>query len=499
MPNNFNSHRPLLEADFFKEDPSNGDMPDIFTRYSLFALEQMEIALFCTDHTDKFIYTNNPASRMLGVGRNIPHSFYDLPPENIKFLLPIYEKCKDSKEEQHIESIPVYCGNDTHTYYTGQMRIIHEKYGYPVIIGIFQDITNRSILENKLIALSLKNKDMLSNNIRLVLQEYNKLKSYFAILKKRENSCRRLIDKYKNILQTSSLGLLSLSYEGLILDADKNAADILGLNSIDMTQKSMINIRDNFFAYKDQWDYIMHKVQNNNALLKEEVKLSLPDRGTVWIELSGTSMPEQSLPSGFEALVADITDRKTQEQKLYDMATLDSLTGIPNRVLWMDRLEQSIRQYRRYGGSFGILFLDLDGFKTINDKHGHQAGDMLLKEAVCRIKKKIRQSDTLARIGGDEFALMINNVKELRNVLNLAASILDSIQQPFIVDHANVHLGISIGICIYDDPSLTSDEIMKRADMAMYQAKKHGGSRYVLYTPEMNGHSTNDRKTERPL
>ena len=123
----------------------------------------------------------------------------------------------------------------------------------------------------------------------------------------------------------------------------------------------------------------------------------------------------------------------------------------------------------------------------------------MLVAAADVMRRSFRDSDIVARIGGDEFALMINNVKELRNVLNLAASILDSIQQPFIVDHANVHLGISIGICIYDDPSLTSDEIMKRADMAMYQAKQHGGSRYVLYTPEMNGHSTNDRKTERPL
>jgi len=290
-------------------------------------------------------------------------------------------------------------------------------------------------------------------------------------------------EKYKNLLKKSSIGVLRLNYDGFIIDADRNAAEIIGVKLKDTPYNDITNIKDMLHAKKDQWDCIIKKIKKNNVLLKEEVKLSSPLRGTIWVEISGFSDFDDHGHSWFEALVSDITNRKAQEEKLYNMATMDSLTGIPSRILWMDRLEQSIRHCKRYGGYFGVLYLDLDGFKKINDLYGHQAGDLLLKEVAERIQEQIRKSDTLARIGGDEFALMVNNIKDTRNLHKLARSILESINKPFILDNATIYLGISVGICIYDEHSNTSDKIMNRADAAMYQAKRLGGNRFVVYDP----------------
>lgn len=289
--------------------------------------------------------------------------------------------------------------------------------------------------------------------------------------------------KYKELLKKSFIGVLRLNYDGFIIDADRNAAEIIGVKLKDTPYNDITNIKDMLQAQKDQWECIIKKIKKNNVLLKEEVKLSSPLRGTIWVEISGFSDSDDHGHSWFEALVSDITNRKAQEEKLYNMATMDSLTGIPSRILWMDRLEQSIRHCKRYGGYFGVLYLDLDGFKKINDWYGHQAGDLLLKEVAERIQEQIRKSDTLARIGGDEFALMVNNIKDTRNLHKLARSILESINKPFILDHATIDLGISVGICIYDEHSNTSDKIMNRADAAMYQAKRLGGNRFVVYDP----------------
>ncbi len=188
----------------------------------------------------------------------------------------------------------------------------------------------------------------------------------------------------------------------------------------------------------------------------------------------------------------DITDRLRIEQelresrsRLYRLAHHDSLTGLPNRLLFKDRLEQAIFKARRKGTRVAILFLDLDRFKNINDTLGHDVGDGLLIEVARRFQAQCRQSDTVARIGGDEFVFILDDIGNHGNAEVVAGKIMAAIAKPIQVNGHDLHISTSIGIAVYPDDSDNLDGVIKCADTALYQAKDDGRNSYRLYSSEM--------------
>ena len=169
--------------------------------------------------------------------------------------------------------------------------------------------------------------------------------------------------------------------------------------------------------------------------------------------------------------------KQTNEQVLH-LAHHDSLTELPNRILFYDRLNQAIIKSRRDNAKFAILYLDLDGFKNINDTLGHDAGDMLLKEAAKRIKACVRESDTVARMGGDEFTVIISNVRSKKGKDDVAKKIVGSIASPFLINGKYCSVSVSIGISLYPINGETPDQLVKIADATMYLAKQGGKNCY---------------------
>lgn len=169
--------------------------------------------------------------------------------------------------------------------------------------------------------------------------------------------------------------------------------------------------------------------------------------------------------------------KQTNEQILY-LAHHDSLTGLPNRTLFYDRLSQAMARARRDRGSFAVLFLDLDGFKLVNDTFGHDTGDALLRETANRITACIRESDTVARMGGDEFTVILNNVKSPAGTESVAKKIVESLARPFELDGKVCSVSVSIGISIYTDNGEAAEQLVKIADDAMYAAKYSGKNCY---------------------
>jgi diguanylate cyclase (GGDEF)-like protein len=169
--------------------------------------------------------------------------------------------------------------------------------------------------------------------------------------------------------------------------------------------------------------------------------------------------------------------KNTNEQVLY-LAHHDGLTGLPNRILFYDRLNQAIARARREKELVGILFLDLDGFKHINDTLGHDAGDLLLQQVAGRIKACVRGSDTVARLGGDEFTVALYNCGTHVNVSLAAQKIIDAIASPFLLNGKNCSISVSIGISCYPKHGELSDVLIKVADAAMYLAKQSGKNRF---------------------
>lgn len=175
----------------------------------------------------------------------------------------------------------------------------------------------------------------------------------------------------------------------------------------------------------------------------------------------------------YVAMVSDITERKKFQDTIIRQATEDALTGLPNRTLLMDRLKQALIQAQRHGTEAAVLFMDLDGFKVINDTLGHNVGDKLLVQVADRLRKSIRESDTLARMGGDEFIFVINDA-QLDGVKQLCEKVLESLQQGFELEGEQHQISASLGIAMYPEHSRDENELLRLADQAMYEAKRLG-------------------------
>ena len=184
--------------------------------------------------------------------------------------------------------------------------------------------------------------------------------------------------------------------------------------------------------------------------------------------------------------VVDITERKKVEETIRHMARHDALTGLPNRTMFQDRLQQALLGAERIDRIVAILYLDLDHFKDVNDTLGHPIGDLLLQRVSDRLQACARDSDTVARLGGDEFAIIATNLVQVDDVTVLARRIIDALGQPFDLDMQKVHTATSIGITLYPADNTDPDQLLKNADLALYRAKDAGRGRYQFYDAEMD-------------
>jgi diguanylate cyclase (GGDEF)-like protein/PAS domain S-box-containing protein len=191
---------------------------------------------------------------------------------------------------------------------------------------------------------------------------------------------------------------------------------------------------------------------------------------------------EQGQIDWIAVLARDITDLKQAEERLRELATRDALTGLANRALFSDRLIQAAARQRRHGRGLAVLFCDLDGFKPVNDVHGHRAGDYVLVEIAHRLERVIRDADTVARVGGDEFVMICEGVDDDGELGELADRIIAAVNEPIAVGEATVQVGISIGIGLApsDGRDVDPDRLLSTADSAMYRAKARGGNGYRI-------------------
>lgn len=183
----------------------------------------------------------------------------------------------------------------------------------------------------------------------------------------------------------------------------------------------------------------------------------------------------------YVAVFSDISYLKVHEEELERMANYDSLTGLPNRRLLADRIQQGIAHARREGHPLALAVLDLDGFKPVNDQYGHEAGDRVLREIASRLTTALRHGDTVARLGGDEFVLVMLNIDTLAEVELITTRVLNAIAQPMVFDQEIIHVSASIGLTLYPDDPVDADTLLRHADQAMYLSKQQGKNRFHFF------------------
>jgi diguanylate cyclase (GGDEF)-like protein len=205
-----------------------------------------------------------------------------------------------------------------------------------------------------------------------------------------------------------------------------------------------------------------------------------PDGIKIWLQIITTSLKSQNSDTEDTYLIEieDITLRKDYEDQIHELAYHDALTQLPNRRLLMDRVEQAIVTAYRHHNLLGILFLDIDYFKHVNDTLGHDIGDELLKAIAARVTALLRQQDTIARISGDEFVILLNGISSSQDPGIVAEKILERIKDVFLISGHIINISGSIGIAIYPQHGQDTTQILKNADQAMYQAKNAGKNQY---------------------
>ncbi|CAA7623518.1 EAL domain-containing protein [Magnetospirillum sp. SS-4] len=291
--------------------------------------------------------------------------------------------------------------------------------------------------------------------------------------------------------------------KGRWLVANQFYLDLVGLHDVDYVGRTA---QDLARLSRGQQDFLLstrdtdERAWRDGKSLSYEKTLTPPDGGAKVFDMMKIPLfnPDGSR-RGLVLVGRDITERKLAAARIQHLAHHDSLTDLPNRVLFQERLRQALAQAKRSGWRLGLLFLDLDKFKDINDTLGHHVGDMLLKAVARRLKRCVRETDTVARLGGDEFAVILTNLEDAEGASRVAESIIASINDPFGLEDHEVLTSTSIGITLYPDDSSEADQLLKNADLAMFRSKAEGRNNYHFYVSEMDAEVQARKVVERDM
>jgi diguanylate cyclase (GGDEF)-like protein/PAS domain S-box-containing protein len=280
--------------------------------------------------------------------------------------------------------------------------------------------------------------------------------------------------------QAAGMGLTTSS--GNWLKVNKSLCQILGCSEDELLAT---NVRSMTHPEDAEWmhEQIVNLLKGSIASIEFEQRCLRNDGEIIWVLLSVTKIAEPHHDSASLIFqIQDISDRKRAEEQLMHEALHDALTGLPNRALFIDQVRKSLARWkRRKQGAFAILFIDLDGFKGINDVLGHLVGDQLLVEFSQRLSSTVRPGDTVARLGGDEFTILLDDLNDMNDAITAVKRLVKMLKEPFHLPGRDLAVTASIGVALSADEYVDADELLRHSDVAMYRAKKLGKGRYEVF------------------
>jgi diguanylate cyclase (GGDEF)-like protein/PAS domain S-box-containing protein len=316
----------------------------------------------------------------------------------------------------------------------------------------------------------------------------DKSRELYFINQELQKSIKIISDKEAEtaaILETAADAILMFDETGHVILCNYSAERVFGYSREEILRSNIINFLQFNAALSKNISKVLCFLDSLNATSIVELKAVTKDQKFFPIEFSASSI-ELTKGRFYILIIRDITERKLLEEQLEHQATHDALTGLPNRLLLMDRLQQAVLSAEREKKLVAVVFFDLDRFKMINDTHGHDIGDALLKEVAQRIKKIIRKSDTFARMGGDEFVIILRSLADEKACLPVLQKILACIAKPFYIRDIEINTSTSIGISVFPEGGKTAQTLLKNADAAMYRSKELGRNTFNFFNKNMN-------------
>lgn len=285
---------------------------------------------------------------------------------------------------------------------------------------------------------------------------------------------------YRAAFHQAAMGIAHVAPDGRILGANEKFCQMLGYSEDELQARTLFELSDSDDREAVQ-QFLKHRLSANSSISSLEIEKTYrrKDGSTLWVcEALGVVKDPEGKPEFLVAVTQDITARKVLEARLSHDALHDALTGLPNRVLFQDRLAQALESASRHGCLAAVLYLDLDGFKSVNDSRGHTAGDKLLQLVAQRLRTCVRAEDTAARVGGDEFGIVLTALTDDQDYKVVAQKLIDTLSKPYELEGLAAHISASVGVAVFPRHGETAAALLAHADSAMYAAKQAGKNRY---------------------
>jgi diguanylate cyclase (GGDEF)-like protein/PAS domain S-box-containing protein len=286
-----------------------------------------------------------------------------------------------------------------------------------------------------------------------------------------------------SVFAYASEGIMITDADGILIDVNNAFSRITGYSraeALGQSPRFLQSDRSEATSYAGVWNAVAEHAHWSGELWSRRKD------GTEFVAMLGVSAVRDSAnhPVNYVVIFTDITQLKQHQHTLEHIAHFDALTGLPNRVLLLDRLQQAMAQSQRHRRALAVVFLDLDGFKAVNDQYGHGVGDELLIACAARMKGALRNEDTIARLGGDEFVALLVDLEHQQEYESTVVRLLQAVATPIRLDELNLHVTASIGVTLFPNDPAGPDQLLRHADQAMYQAKLAGKNRYHLFDVE---------------
>jgi diguanylate cyclase (GGDEF)-like protein/PAS domain S-box-containing protein len=315
-----------------------------------------------------------------------------------------------------------------------------------------------------------------------------------------QEAARQAEEKYRAIFDNAVIGIFQHAPDGRPVSINRAFAQMHGYDSAEELLAEVSNAAEQLFVDPRQMMEVTAAAAREGIVRGAEIELYRKDRSRFWVMVNLRAVHDRAGKIvTFEGTAEDITNRKAAEAQVNYLAYHDALTGLPNRTLFMDRLETALAGARRKGEKLAVLFLDLDRFKNINDSLGHSFGDQMLKVVAARLKECVRAQDTVARVGGDEFLILLSEMEHEAEPALAARRILQAMGRTFVVHGRAMNTSCSVGVSIFPEHGADGETLIKNADAAMYCAKDDGIGKVRMFANAMNSETVAQLTLENDL